>query len=63
MIELYSGPKGVMHHNRMRILSANEIMKIANNSADHVRRVDWDQKSRVGFVIAARKKNIASSIK
>ena len=62
-IELYSGLKGVTHRNPMRKLSEDEIMKIANNSIDQVRRVDWNQKGRVDFVMAARIRDIAASLK
>ncbi len=38
-------------------------MKIASNSIDQVRRVDWNQKGRVDFVMAARIRDIAASLK
>ena len=63
VIELYSGPKGVTHRNPMRKLSTDEIMKIASNSIDQVRGVDWNQKGRVDFVMAARIRDIAASLK
>ena len=63
IIELYSGLKGVTHRNQMRKLSEDEIVKIASNSIDQVRRVDWNQKGRVDFVMAARIRDIASSLK
>ena len=47
----------------MRKLSTDEIMKIASNSIDQVRRVDWNQKGRVDFVMAARIRDIAASLK
>ena len=63
VIELYSGLKGVTHRNPMRKLSTDEIMKIASNSIDQVRGVDWNQKGRVDFVMAARIRDIAASLK
>ena len=63
IIEVYSGLKGVTHRNPMRKLSTDEIMKIASNSIDQVRGVDWNQKGRVDFVMAARIRDIAASLK
>ncbi len=62
IIELYSGLKGVTHRNPMRKLSEDEIMKIARNRIDQVRRVDWNKKGRVDFVMAARIRDVASSL-
>ena len=47
----------------MRKLSDDETMKIAGNSIDQVRRVDWNQKGRIDFVMAARIRDVASSLK
>ena len=63
VIDFYSGLKGVTHRNPMGKLSTDEIMKIASNSLDQVRRVDWNQKGRVDFVMAARIREIAASLK
>jgi len=62
LIELYSGLKGVTHRNPMGKLSEDEIMKIARNRIDQVRRVDWNKKGRVDFVMAARIRDVASSL-
>ncbi|MGC8686888.1 MAG: hypothetical protein ACP5SF_04970 [Thermoplasmata archaeon] len=38
-------------------------MNIASNSIDQVRSVDWNKKGRVDFIMAARIRDITSSLK
>ena len=63
IIEVYSGLKGVTHRNPMRKLSDDEIRRIAEKSIDQVKSVDWNQKGRIDFVMAARIRDIAASLK
>ncbi len=63
IIGVYSGLKGVTHRNPMRKLSDDEIRRIAEKSIDQVKSVDWNQKGRIDFVMAARIRDIAASFK
>ncbi|MCL4420808.1 MAG: hypothetical protein M1477_03870 [Candidatus Thermoplasmatota archaeon] len=51
-MEIFSGLKSVTHRSPMRRMWGNETRKIAENCMDQVRRVDWNAKGRVDFVMA-----------